>query len=159
MPAQVHADGHIITIECRARSHESKPAVLATFQEMLFDNGRRANIDLRSVARYTRDGVMLIKHARADVEIGPGSDGRIVRDSRPSPVVESPIRAGDDVPFDPEQNPESEVGRWHYQIRCPLCDFNLSARSESLRPVLGKLIDGGVSRIDLARLGAILDLY
>jgi hypothetical protein len=157
MPVDIYPDeGRVLTVECRDASHEPKVVGIATFREQLMDNGSRANIMLVGAKRTTRDGIDLIKHAQRHVEIGPDSDGQIVRDTGPNPVIETLVYVDDDTPLDDTFGDVGRDRRFHYQLRCPLCDVNVSTRHETLYPVLEQLIDGGMSRIGLSRLGAIL---
>ena len=154
-PIQRYPEGRLLTVECR-RSHVDKPAVIATFQEGLFEDGSRSNLDLLNSARRTRAGVEVIKHHRPHVDIGANSGGEIVRDERPSPAVMHLVGTEDDVPLT-DWRGDSRPSRVHIQLRCPICALNVSRRWETVRPVLEKLIDGGVSSIDLKRLDAILN--
>jgi len=157
MPADISPDeGRVLTVECRDPSHEPRVAKIATWQEDLMTNGHRHNIVIQTARRTTRDGTDLVKHQQRHVEIGRGSDGRIVRDPGPNPVTETLVYTDDDTPLDDPHGDLKRDRRFHYQLRCPLCDVNVSIRYETLYPVLEQLIDGGVSRIDLSRLGAIL---
>lgn len=158
MPVDVYPDeGRTVTVECRDTSHKPRVAKIATWQEELLTNGQRHSIVLLGARRTTRDGgADLVTHAQRHVEIGGGSGGRIARDRRPNTVTETLVYVDDDTPSVSAKGDLSRDRRFHYQLTCPLCGWSDSFRQERLYPVLGRLIDGGVSHIGLSRLGAIV---
>lgn len=162
MPVDVYPDeGRVLIVECRARSHAPKVAAIATFQEQLDTAGTRVEIRLLNMRRTTSDGTVLIKHPQAHVEIGPGNAevGLSMRDPHRHPITETLIYVDDDQPLESAKGDLARDIRFHHQLLCPLCGLNVSTRYEHLNLVLGRLIDGGVSRIDLARFAAIVDMH
>lgn len=149
--------GATVQITCSQPSHEDRPTLIAEFQEERDTAGTRVNVAVVHHMRRTAAGDEIVTHHRDDVEIGPvGITGRRVRNPKPSPVVESVIDAAGQKVADPTYDDDTAGRRWHYQLRCPVCGLNVSVRRERLVTVVGKLLDAGVSRMELDTLARIV---